>query len=232
MTPMGGHHYYGISALPVLGDLGSRPPLTLVGLREHVADLAHPRALVDTLLLFDDLVQHEAFLAGEVREVSPAVLTAAQVRNEEPLPQDLAGEASPPPRVAADATWAAYFRLAAQEAGRHGSPFLSAWVSYEVSLRNALAAARARALGLDPAPYLVSEELGGAEEDFSALVSEWAAAADPLAGLRVLDRARWAWLVAHDRWFTFADEEFAAYAAKLMLIVRWDRLSAESHGPG
>ncbi|MBM4017688.1 MAG: hypothetical protein FJ288_05070 [Planctomycetes bacterium] len=219
-------NYYRICALPVLGDLGTPVPIAPAGLLAHVAEAARPRTLVEAVLLFDDLVQREAFLAGEVREVTPAVLSAAQIRNEEPLPEPLAAEASPPPRVAADAVWSAYFRHAAGVARREGSPLLAAWVAHEVTLRNALASARAQALGLEAGPYLVTAELGGAEEDFSPLVSEWAAAPDPLAGLRVLDRARWAWLAEHDRWFTFADEEFVAYAARLMLIVRWHRLSA------
>jgi hypothetical protein len=229
---MAGDNYYRISALPVLGDLGSPPPLTLADLRERAAGQPRTRTLVDAMLLSDDLLQREAFLAGEAAEVSPSVLTVAQVRNEEPLPDSLGGEASPPPRIAADALWTAYFQHAAQVARRQASPLMAAWVEYEVGLRNALASARARALGLEAAPYLVAAELGGPEEDFAAVVGEWSAAQDPLAGLRVLDRARWAWITERDRWFSFADEEFVAYAAQLMLIARWDRLSAESHGPG
>jgi hypothetical protein len=154
------------------------------------------------------------------------MLTRAQMRNEEPLPEYLAPEEEPAAsRVAADAVWAAYFRHAARVAADVGSPFLAAWISHEVSLRNALVAARAKALGLDPAGYLVAAELGGAEEDFAMLIGEWASAPDPLAGLRTLDRDRWHWLVEHDGWFTFGDDELAAYAAKLMLLARWQRLS-------
>jgi hypothetical protein len=223
---MASGNYYRISALPSLGDLGSVPPLALADLREHVADAARPRALVDAALLFDDLVQREAFLAGETQEVSPAVLTPGQVRNDEPLPEPLAGEgADAPPRIAADAVWMAYFRHAAGVARRQGSGFLAAWVAHEVALRNALAAARATALGLEPAPYLVMPDLGPGVDDFAVLVSEWAAAPDPLAGLRLLDRARWDWLTENERWFSFADEELAAYAVKLTLLVRWHRLS-------
>jgi hypothetical protein len=222
---MGADNYYRISALPALGDLGSEPPLSLAALREHVSDRPAARVLVDALLLFDDLRQREAFLAGELKEVSPVVLTPAEVRNEEPLPQFLTAEEGVSRRVAADTVWAAYFKHAAGVAARRGSEFLAGWISREVAMRNALAAARARALGLDPAPYLVAPELVRDDEDSSALISKWAAAPDPLAGARVLDRARWAWLHEHDAWFSFGDEELAAYAAKLMLIVRWYQLT-------
>lgn len=222
---MGADNYYRISALPALGDLGSAPPLSLAALREHVGERPAARALVDALLLFDDLRQREAFLAGELKEVSPVVLTPAEVRNEQPLPPFLTAEGGASRRVAADTVWAAYFKHAARVAQRRGSEFLAGWISREVAMRNALAAARARALGLDPAPYLVAPELVRDDEDFSALISEWSAAPDPLAGARVLDQARWTWLHEHDAWFSFGDEELAAYAAKLMLIVRWYRLS-------
>jgi hypothetical protein len=230
---MAASNYYRISALPVLGDFGAPAPMTPADLREHAGDRPRSRALVDAILLLDDLLQREAFLAGELTEVAPAVLTAPQVRSEEPLPEFLAAaEESAPPRVAADAVWAAYFHHAAAVAAREASLVLAAWVAHEVAMRNALATARAKALGLDPADYLVTPELGADGEDFAALIGEWAAAPDPLAGLRVLDRARWAWLAEHDEWFTFSDEELAAYAAKLMLLVRWQRLAARAQSRG
>ncbi|MCJ7542993.1 MAG: hypothetical protein MUP47_00235, partial [Phycisphaerae bacterium] len=109
--------------------------------------------------------------------------------------------------------------------------FLAQWVGYEVALRNALAAARAQALGLEAADYLVATDLGQADGDLSAVVGEWAAAPNPLAGLRVLDAARWDWLAWHDAWFSFQDDELIAYAAKLVLLDRWQRLTAESNPP-
>lgn len=218
--------YYLVSALPSLGDLGAVPPLTAADLRGHVAEHRRPLALVEAILLGDDLVEREAALAGGIEEVAPAVLTPAQVRDEEPLPPFLATqEDMPAPRVASDALWAAYFRHAAAAARREGSPFLTTWVAHEVALRNALASARAKALGLDAAEYLVTPDLGSTDEDFGLLLAEWAAAANPLEGLKILNRARWLWLTQHEAWFSFGDDELAAYAAKLMLLTRWHRLS-------
>jgi hypothetical protein len=221
---MAAGNYYRVSALPTLGELGTVPPMSAANLQEQVADSRRPRDLIGALLLFDDLLQREAFLAGEIRQVAPAVLTPAQVRNEEPLPDHLA-VTEEPMRIAADAVWGAYFRHAADTARQLGSTFLAEWVSFEVTLRNTLASARARALALDPAEYLVEADLGGSGEDFTAVLSEWAQASDPLAGLHILDRARWAWITNHEGWFTFGDDELAAYAAKLILLARWQRLS-------
>jgi len=224
---MAGHNYYLVTALPPLGELGSTPPLKPGELLEHVREIAGPRAVVEVILLGDDLLQREAFLAGELEEVFPAVLMAEEIRNVRPLPEYLlvVGEEASG-RIATDTVWAAYFRHAAGVGRREASDFLRAWVQYEVGLRNALAAARARALSLGPDDYLVATELVQTDGDFNDLLNAWAAAEDPLAGLRVLDSARWAWLAEHDAWFTFADDELAAYAARLMLLRRWHRLTA------
>jgi hypothetical protein len=219
-------NYYLVTALPALGDLGSPPPMGPADLVGHVGD-AGARPLVDTVLLSDDLLQRDAFLAGEVEGVEPAVLSAAQVQDEEPLPSYLAvadEETSGREGPAGDAVWARYFRHADVVAQRARSPFLRAWVGYEVALRNTLARARAKSLDLDPEPYLVAPDLADPDADFASLVSEWTDAANPLEGLQVLDRVRWQWLHDHDAHFTFADDELAAYAAKLMLLVRWHRL--------
>jgi len=218
-------HYYHIAALPALGDLGSAPPWNHSELLNHLSDVPRVRQIVAALLLGDDLVQREALLAGELEQVSPAVLTPEQVADEQPLPEPLSGpEGEGSPRRVGDAVWAAYFRYALEVAGEQESPFLRAWVGHEVTLRNALASARARALDLDPGDYLVAPDLGQTDEDLTALLGEWSAAADPLAAERVLDRARWQWLNDHDGWFTFADDEVAVYAARLMLLWRWHRV--------
>jgi hypothetical protein len=123
-----------------------------------------------------------------------------------------------------DRVWALYFEHAAKLA--RGGEMLAEWVRYEVGLRNALAAARAKALGLDAARYLVAERLGRGEEEYAAVLGEWSAAANPLAGLKVLDAARWNWIAEHSRHFTFSDDELAAYAARLVILHRWKRIAA------
>jgi hypothetical protein len=223
---MGGSNYYLIPSLPRLGELGSPPPLDLGELLEHVADRPAAAELVATILLSDDLVKRQALLAGEIEQAEGTILNGQQLRDQQPLPDYLVSEDRQlSPSAAVDAVWAAYFRHAADVAGRLGSAFLAGWAGYEVALRNALASARAKALGLEAAGHLVATELSAAEDDFSAVLSEWAVAANPLAGQRVLDAARWDWLTRHDGWFTFQDDELAAYAARLILLHRWQRLT-------
>jgi len=222
---MPGRNYFLVTALPSLGELGTPPPMGLTDFLAHLDDATAPRRQAEVLFLADDLRQRESILAGETDQVEPVVLSAEQVRDEQPLPDFLAAEANDTAaRLPADLTWEKYFRHAADVARRTGGALLAAWVGHEVALRNALAAARARTLELDAAGYLVATDLAEPDAAFGPVINDWTAADNPLEGLKVLDRARWAWLTAHGRYFSFADDELVAYAAKLLLLNRWQRL--------
>lgn len=224
---MNGEVLYMMTSLPAVGSIDQPPPVTLKDMRERAAESSAASELVDAVLTGDDLLQREAFLVGEMEEVEPAVLTAAQVREQEPLPEFLiidSQERDASTRLPSDRIWEAYFRHAAGIAEQRRCPLLTEWVSFEVGLRNALVRARAKALGLDAATYLVAEDLASRTDEFEAVVNEWSAASEPLAGMKVLDRARWEWLLLHDQWYSFDVDELVAYAAKLMLVHRWDRI--------
>ncbi len=223
---MKGENLYTITSLPTLGELGSPPPMTPAEMLDHIADSETLSHLLGAIFLCDDLIQREAILAGEIQQAEPTVLTVEQLRNEQPLPDYLEGEPNQTARIAADATWETYYRYVADVAVRQGSIFLAEWTGYEVALRNALVEARAKQLELDAEYYLVAPDLA-ASIDASAVINEWASAANPLAGLKVLDSARWAWLAENDAWFSFSNDELAAYAARLMLLHRWNRITAD-----
>jgi len=223
---MTGENYYILTALPSLGELGSAAPISPAKLLEFVGENRPAERLLQVVFLSDDLFMHQAYMAGEIKDISPAVLTIAQTQNEEPLPDYLTVTQKEIPRqVPVDDLWEVYFRYASKVAGDVGSEFLLSWLAYEVTLRNALAAARAKALNLDANDYVLATELARDEENFSVLINEWAAASTPWAGEQVLDKGRWDWLVEHEGWFTFADDELAAYAAKLILLRRWERMA-------
>ena len=220
--------YYDLVALPALGGLGSEPPIGFAELLEHLGEHTVRGRLVATVFLLGDLLEREAFLAGEIEQVDPVVLTVRQARNEAPLPDFLA---EPSQREGggpeADTLWESYFRHAAEVGRTLSSPLLVRWVGFEAALRNALAEARAKRLGLEEGAYLVATDLAASEEDFSAMLSEWAAAPTPLAGLRVTIRARWDWLSLNDAWFSFSNDELVAYAIRLMLLGQWRRSAHE-----
>ena len=223
--------YYYLTALPALGELGSEPPIGYAELLEHVGEDSSRGKLLATLFLFDDLLQREAHLAGETGQVDPAVLTVQQAHNAAPLPSfllSLPEERETTGAIETDSLWEAYYRHAASVASRFRSNFLRRWVAFEVALRNTLAVARAKRLGLEEAGYLVARDLADeSPEDFSATLSEWTSAATPLDGLRVVMRARWAWIAQHDAWFSFSEDELLAYAARLMLLDQWRRTTRD-----
>jgi uncharacterized protein DUF2764 len=237
---MPGQNYFLINALPTLGELGGTSPLKPTQLLEHISENAAATALVEFLFLGDDLLQRQGGLAGEITELDVSVLTEAQARDEQPLPNYLAGaqqtkdeagdESATRRIIQEDDLWEAYYHHGAQLARRWSSQFLSAWIGFEVGLRNALAVARSQALGLESDDYLVAPELADDTQDFDPLLNEWTSAQTPLLGLRVLDNGRWNWLAQNDSWFTFKNDELAAYAVRIMLLNRWDRLSHVERG--
>jgi len=171
------------------------------------------------------LQQRDSFLAGEITAAEPAVLTLAEVCSESPLPDYLdAGENAGHLVIGVDAIWQSYYRYAYEQACRHRSGFLKQWLAYEVSLRNALVELRAKQLELDAVLYLVAPELRDDDFDFTALLAEWSSCRDPLAGLQVLEQARWQWLQTHENWFAFNNDELAVYATKMLALLRWHRL--------
>jgi hypothetical protein len=226
---MTGQLRFYITALPGLGSLGTAPPIGLAELLEHLSN--HPKAhrLVQAIALLDDLEQREAFLAGELKEVEPAVLSIEQVKGEAALPEFLA----PPVQleetlsIPLDRLWASYFLYVLDLARGEQSDFLRQWVEFEIALRNALAVARARKLELEETGFLVLPELGRADVDLTPTVAEWAAAKTPLAALQVVIRCRWEWTERHEAWFQFTFDELLVYAVRLMLLDQWRRTSGE-----
>ncbi len=224
--------YYFLASLPALGDLGTEPPMGLAELLEHLAGSWPRHLLVSTIVLLVDLVKREGYLAGEVEEVEPTVLSVQQGYGEQPLPESLlefldAEDSGQQSGILADRMWEAYFRLADATATRLGSQFLADWVRFEVSLRNALVTVRSKRLGLEPASYVVARDLSTADDDFEAVLAEWASSPNPLVGQQVLLRFRWDWLDLHDAWFSFRDDELAAYAIRLILQQEWMRITGD-----
>ncbi|MBN1766350.1 MAG: hypothetical protein JW860_13905 [Sedimentisphaerales bacterium] len=225
---MASHNYYILSALPGLGDFGSEPLISTTELLEYAEHIPGLYYMLEIIFLSDDLLQYQSFGAHEIgeEEVDLTVMTMDQVRGESPLPVFLAGVSSDNgPRAFVDRLWESYFHEAARIADKVGSDFLKYWVGYEVALRNGLAEARAKALNLEAGDYLVAADLSDPDVNFDSVINEWSGSASPLAGLGALDRSRWQWLVDHDEWFSFEDDELGAYAAKLLLLQRWHRIN-------
>lgn len=234
---MSGRNIFFLAYLPTPGQLSDRPALSCAQFLAELEDddmMARPRELAKAIMLSDDLLQRDSHLAGEIDQAneadpkasSPIILTALQLCDEEPLPEYLTlPEDSTNIRIPADTVWEAYFRYAMATGKKWNSKFLTAWVGYEVALRNALAEERAKVLELEPTDYFVAEDLAETTVELSAVLNEFSVAENPMAAQRVLDSARWQWLKENDTYFSFGDDELAAYAAKIMLQRRWSRLT-------
>jgi hypothetical protein len=224
-------HFYLLCVLPDLKPFGSVPPISKPELLAVVTESGGPTDVVRALLLSDDLLQREAVLAGEVEmdQADPVVLSLKETNDEQSLPLFLEPEQEDEPEasgilIAVDRVWRRYFYHAAKIARMTHTHFLATWVGFEVGLRNATAKARAEALELDPAHYMVAPELADPEIRFDNILADWIAASNPLNGAKILDRVRWEWLTEHERWYSFSDDEIAAYTAKLMLLHRWHKI--------
>jgi len=222
-------NYYILTSLPVLEE-GGIPAITPSELRDKVEMCDGPVKLIEAIILGDDLIKMQAVLSEEIEDADFTILTSAQVKGEEPMPDFLLTSDEPARKAPVDSLWENYFKHTAKTAVNCGSNFLKKWVNFEVSLRNALVIERAKKLGFEAFDFLASQELSDDEYDFDSLVNDWSAASNPLSGLEVLDRARMQWVIENDRWFSFSDDELAAYTWKLLLINRRCRLTqAESN---
>jgi hypothetical protein len=221
--------YYILSMLPTIESLGAPAPLTA---REFL-DLFEPddplRGDIEALFLTEDLLLRQATLAGrDCNGFAPAVLSRGQITGELDLPEALIVERTDDAMrfiAPEDALWERYYEWLADLAKTRRSKFLSEWTRFEVGLRNALAAYRADALDLDVSGYLIAESLGGDQSEFAAILNDLQTGETPLDQKEILDLARWAWLNEHDEWFTFDEDEILAYAVRLLLTTRWERIN-------
>lgn len=225
---------YILSALPALDPIGSTPPLSKKDFFAMISDSKGPVNTVEVILLIDDLLQYEALLSNEIdsKKIDLAVLSLDRSDSEPVLPAYLLPEEGinekEHNRLASDGLWSRYFYHAAQVGKQNRSNFLKAWIGFEIGLRNALTAIRAQILDLDPDLYLVCPELADTETDYNNIILAWHAAANPLAALEVLDKARWDWLEEHGKTYSFKADEIEGYAAKLILLHRWKRILSDT----
>ncbi len=222
-----GQYHYLLSSLPAMDHLGQESPMTLAELLGRLETFPVPLQVAQAIALGGDLLFRQAAMTGELAEPAPAVLTLAQLRDEAPLPAFLEVTADPGQAfpLAEDLLWEAYYQHVAGLGRKLGCGFLPAWASFEAGLRNALAIARAGALGLEASHYLVATGLADEPDRFNAVVNEWSSTQDPLAASRVLDAARWQWMEQNEAWFSFSLDEVAAYTTQLMLVNRWSALA-------
>ncbi|MFW6155441.1 MAG: hypothetical protein ACOC95_09510, partial [Planctomycetota bacterium] len=164
--------YYLLTSLPALPALGEKPPIGLAAFHERAGDDPDPKVarITAAILLEHDLLQRQSVLAGEREHAEPVILTVLQADGEEPLPTYLQGRTRDAGErtIGDDALWEAYFRHVADVAGQTHNRFLTEWVGFEVALRNALVAVRAKNLDLLADDYVVAPDLASPDADVEA----------------------------------------------------------------
>lgn len=103
-------------------------------------------------------------------------------------------------------------------------PVLKKWFSFETALRNEFVKIRASHRHIDPAPYLRQDGYSGPSL-FHVVMS---AHRNPslLDSERALDQERWNFLEELERGHYFDLDFLIVYALKLLILERWDRISA------
>lgn len=112
------------------------------------------------------------------------------------------------------------------EGKESSDPFVSAYMSRDVQLKNVVGRLRAASWG--PDVRFTERPFAGYDVTFAKMVSDAFAKQDPLEREQDIDRARF-WLV--DALAGYCEDTMAsvyAFAVKLMICERWDRISEEA----
>ena len=124
-----------------------------------------------------------------------------------------------------DADWQA-LKSAAYHENPAKNPVEKQWENWEVTLRNALAAARAAKLGKDQAPYL--NKSGSADSQMRSAVQEAVKAENQQKAEETIDKLKWAFLDELSATHSFDFNVALSYLLKLKILERWDALDEET----
>ena len=115
--------------------------------------------------------------------------------------------------------------IAPTEDSEDDCPTLRQWKKFDITLRNELSRYRASKKSKDAAVYIRGE---GYLDPFLATEAHWAInEASPLEAERFLDRFRWEKIEELEREHYFDIDYLIAYALKLQLLERWQRIDSE-----
>ena len=116
-------------------------------------------------------------------------------------------------------------KIAPTEEAKDPCPTLREWKKFDITLRNELSRSRASKKSKDAAVYIRGE---GYLDPFLAIEAHWAINEDsPLEAERFLDRFRWERIEELEREHYFDIDYLIAYALKLQLLERWQRIDSE-----
>ena len=115
--------------------------------------------------------------------------------------------------------------IAPLEEAKDPCPTLREWKKFDITLRNELSRYRASKKSKDAAAYIRGEDYF---DPFIATEAHWAInESSPLEAERFLDRFRWERIEEIEREHYFDLDYLIAYALKLQILARWQRIDSE-----
>ena len=220
-------NYNLLATLPVLGELGTLPSLSV---QEYLQIISENRRVMRhfcIIALADDLRRRSEILLMNSEAIKDLlVLDPTTIQNTDCIQPFFSQSIQK--RFAADLDdykiFELFFKMAAAQGEEDKGDFLTAWVAFEIALRNVLADLRAEKLKVAAPHHLLPELSDEGSFDRNEIATEFLAAENPLKVDTVLTRVRWEWLSEHDNWFLFTDDEVLAYGVKLLELHRQYRL--------
>lgn len=221
-----------LTTLPALGEPGSRPPLDLEEFLNIISVNERAVRIAKVIFVAEDILRREAASQnGEAQ--APMVLTPEEfsagslslpepVRKRISIEEEWFGEAD-----IEEEDFVKFLNYAFITAEEEQSTFVRELIGFEVALRNALVRYRAKKLDKDPGGHELAREMEARDVDLYYLFTRIEELENPGDQTFLVEQIRWDWVLNNDCWFTFSDDEVAAYGIKLFLLQRWYRMEQD-----
>ena len=220
---------YLLTTLPPLPDEpGSPLPISAGDLWEIVKlEEGDVSEVAEFLLASLDIRNLEFLERGKEGAVEEAITPADDLKGRKNLPhwmkQELSAIKDLDRTYPFDRLWEAYFEQFMAFLEERGAEELQEWVRWEIGLRNALVAHRARKMGLPADAYSVAEEIGINPVEYHSIFTELKeieTGDDPFAEDRFIASVMLRRLAAATPEYAFDFNEIIGYVIKFIILAR------------
>lgn len=227
-----GTYYFLISCLPPMPSaLGEKLSLSLPEICALILRNIEPsdEPLVRCSIMAIDTANTEYMLRGQEIFLPGGTLTREEIETKRNLPLFIRTFLDSRDRQARrgyvfDDLWEGYYGYAWSLAGEYDCRFLMDYLSWEIGLRNSLAAVRARSMGEEAEIHQVMTWAGG--HDFSAIVSQLKTQQNPLKAELFLDEERLKRVYHCEGSDPFSRDAVLGVIEKARIFSRWEKLNA------
>lgn len=214
------------SVPPVKGDLKSTstPSLSKISQLIFTEVEGSDKELVSSILWFVDTANAEAVLLDKDHFRESGTISKEEFENKLDLPPFLDNifrmeQGVVQQEILLKKLWESYFNALIEISRKHNSKFLQGYTEMEIGLRNAIAAVRAKELGVEEGKIQIFN--GKNSFQYGSLVLRASEAKDPQERELVIDKARLAYYLELEGIDPFSIDAVLAYLAKAMVIDSW-----------